>query len=148
MNNNTSTATQYCCIILRSIFFARANCEDEECGSMPSMSAISLCDMPSNTDSRNTCPYPSGNWSIILTTSLSGTPRTSCCSVCCDTISASSIGTIFTADIRSLHFDATFLVMAVIQASARLTSRNLSSEVKIITNASCSTSSTVCSSLK
>ena len=47
-------------IICRSRRLARDSCDDELWGSMPSMSAISLCEKPSTAESLSTLLYPSG----------------------------------------------------------------------------------------
>ena len=60
---NVSRMPQFLCSTLRSICFALARFEDEECGAMPRMAPISLCESPSRTESLNTLPYCSGSLS-------------------------------------------------------------------------------------
>ena len=58
--NTISTQIVPPSIIRLSIRLARDNCDEELCGAMPSMSAISLCEKPSTADRCNIFLYPSG----------------------------------------------------------------------------------------
>ena len=70
-SNMEMTASIRLFIILRNNPFALVNCDDELCGSIPSFSAISLCEKPSMTAILNTLQYPEGNLSISSKSSFS-----------------------------------------------------------------------------
>ena len=97
--------------------FALVSCDDELCGSIPSFSAISLCENPSMTAILNTLRYPEGNLSIISNSSFSSNLESEANEL--STSNPSLIaenGTICILRILSKYLKDTFFVMATIHS--------------------------------
>ena len=141
----SKNSIQYLINMTRSIFFARANCEEELCGLIPSRSPISLCERPSNTESLKISRFPSGNSSIADSNNSSSIFFS---------LSSSSLNTSFPRlDKRILLFSVLcrnlnerFLTIVIIHPSNFELSFSELIEVKMMIKASCKISSAVLSS--
>ena len=104
-------------IILRNNTFALVNCDDELCVSMPSFSAISLCENPSMTAILNTLQYPEGSLLMISRSSFSSNIESEANKL--STSNSSAIeekGITCTFCFLSKYLKDTFFVMATIHS--------------------------------